>query len=119
MLRLSLIHIYMVHRKKIWLNEALQISTELICAEYGKTISEEDALLHKYLFFPFASLATNAVNEGFLQLSAKQVCDYQMKVRLLSLGLAQKDIALILEQVEEASSQVRLCVDEMMHVYCE
>ena len=27
----------MVHRKKIWLNEALQISTELICAEYGKT----------------------------------------------------------------------------------
>jgi AcrR family transcriptional regulator len=99
----------------VWSDEELNHSIQLLCEKYGINLPETDYLLHKFLFLPYSSMVTNAINSELLNLNAKQICEYHTKIRLLGLGISQQEINRLLQEVDLISSRITLSVDENFH----
>lgn len=99
----------------VWSDEELNSSLQLICKKYGIEMPDTDYTLHKFLFLPFSSIVTNAINSNLFTLSAKQICDYHSRVRLLGLGISHQEIDELLKEVDVISSEIFLNVDENFH----
>ncbi len=106
-------------KSSVWNSEAMYISLEQIAADFGVELSANEIYLHKFLFLPFASLATSAINDGYLNSTVKEICEYQSRIRLESLKIPKEKIDETLKNVEEIALQVRIRVDELMFVHCD
>lgn len=101
----------------VWDYEQLNDSLNLICAEFNITISKEEAILHKYIFLPYASLVTNSINSNLFKADQKLVSEYHTTARLSALGLGKKQIREILEKVDAISSQITISIDNHFNFY--
>ena len=106
-------------KSSVWNTEAMYISLEQIAEDFGLELSENEIYLHKFLFLPFASLAASAINDGYLNSTVKEICEYQSRIRLESLRIPKEIIDETLKKVDEIASQVRISVDELMFAHCD
>lgn len=100
----------------IWGEQAVNSTITSLCTEYGAKISKNDLDLEKYLYVPFSLFATTAVNNGVIDYSAKEICDYQLHQRLKSLEITDENIDFLIKEIDSIADKIRLNVDCYMHI---
>ncbi len=103
-------------KSEVWNTPFFDLSLGNLCHDYGISVSPKEYELHKFLFLPFAALTTSSVNSGFLDVTAKELCEYQFKTRLLSLGIDVPTQQVIFKKVDDIADAIRLTVDELMYL---
>ena len=100
-----------------WESPAFDYSLYDICRDYKLDITKTEYVLQKYQFLPFAAIATTAVNNGAIDMSAKELCDYTFKIRLHSYGMKEEDIEQLLKDTDTIGNAIKLNIDGHMNFY--
>jgi AcrR family transcriptional regulator len=99
-------------RSETWDIKDLKRTSIKLAEEANYTYTEDELFMHKLLFLPFASLVVNAAQRNNIKLTAKQICDYHTRVRLLSLNVGEKELQSILAEVDDIASQISISIDD-------
>ena len=87
-----------------------------ICEDYRVELSDKESMLQKYLFIPFTAIAANGIHLTSLKtMTAKDICDYAVKMRLKDCGISDDDIDSVLKDIDFISDKIRLSIDDHMH----
>ena len=100
-----------------WNSPAFDYSLYNICRDYKLPITMNEYILQKYLFLPYATIATSAYNRGDIDLTVDEIFEYQFRIRLQSYGMKEKDIEDLLTDVRAIAEKVHLHVSEQMNFY--
>lgn len=103
-------------KSDIWVTPMFDFSLSKICKDYNLDLPKEDITLHKYLFLPYAALVTSSVNAGIIDVSVPEICEYEFKIRLTSIGLSDDKQKDIFKQVDKIADKIHLKVDDHMYV---
>ncbi len=100
-----------------WEHVDLTESGYKLSNRFGYEYNEKELFMQKLLFLPFANLVVNESKQVNFELTAKDICDYHTKVRLLSLGVSSIEIDEFLRQVDEIAEKISLTVNASFEIY--
>ena len=87
-----------------------------LCEDYRLELSDKESLLQKYLFLPFTAISANGIHlTGLSSITAKDICDYAVRMRLKGCGLGDETIESVLKDIDFISERIRLSIDDHMH----